>query len=507
VAALKSRDRLFRETLMARHRVYQVASPTPLERLDLPIDAEVFVKREDLSPIHAYKWRGAYNRMAMLDAESRERGVVAASAGNHAQGVALAARRLGVRARIFMPTSTPRMKQTEVARHGGGAVEVVLIGDHYSVAAEAAKAYCADSNATLIHPYDDFATMAGQGTLADEAVMAGVGPFDAAYLQIGGGGMASGVACWLKSYFPKMRAIGVEGVDQASMQAAIAAGKPVDLDYVDVFCDGTAVRRAGDLTFPLCKDLIDGFITVTNDEVCAAIQYVWESLRTVPEPSGAMGIAGLLKDAETNRALDGQRILTVLCGANMDFGQLATIARHAGIGAHRRRYFRITLPERPGALVDMLDEAFLDVNIIEFQHGKTDPKQAWPVIGVEGAPPVLDALERGLTERGYAYETVTSEEDVEFRIINYDPHLFLRPYFVKVEFPERAGALHDFLMNLRQAAGICYFNYLFTGESVGRALIGFEFESDDNRAQAIQLIAESGITCTEIEPEVLGRIL
>ena len=489
---------------MARQRVYQAASPTPLERLDLPIDAEVFVKREDLSPIHAYKWRGAYNRMALLTAEERERGVVAASAGNHAQGVALAARRLGVRARIFMPTSTPRMKQTEVARHGGGAVDIVLIGDHYSEAAEAAKRYCAEAKGTLVHPYDDYATMAGQGTLADEAVMAGEGAFDAAYLQIGGGGMASGVACWLKSYFPKMRAIGVEGVDQASMQAAIAAGQPVDLPYVDVFCDGTAVRRAGDLTFPLCQELIDGFVTVTNDEVCAAIQYVWEALRIVPEPSGAMGIAGLLKD---EHAVRGQRILTVLCGANMDFGQLATVARHAGIGANRRRYFRITLPERPGALVDLLDELFTQANIIEFQHGKSDPKQAWPVIGAEASAPVLDALERGLTERGYSYETVTSEEDVEFRIINYDPHLFQRPYFVKVEFPERAGALHDFLITLRQVAGICYFNYLFTGETVGRALIGFEFESDDNRAQAIKLIAESGITCTEIPEEVLGRIL
>ena len=492
---------------MARQRVYQAAPPTPLEPLELPINAEVYIKREDLSPIHAYKWRGAYNRMALLNAEERERGVVASSAGNHAQGVALAARRLGVRARIFMPTSTPRMKQTEVARHGGGAVEVVLTGDQYSAAAEAAKAYGAETEATMIHPYDDYATMAGQGTLADEAVMAGAGAFDAAFLQIGGGGMASGVACWLKSYFPKLRAIGVEGVDQASMQAAIAAGQPVDLDYVDVFCDGTAVRRAGELTLPLCQDLLDGFVTVTNDEVCAAIQYVWEALRVVPEPSGAMGIAGLLKDAESNKALDGKRVLTVLCGANMDFGQLATVARHAGIGAHRRRYFRITLPERPGALVDLLDELFIDVNIIEFQHGKNDPKQAWPVIGAEAAPPVLDALERGLAERGYAYETVTSEEDVEFRIINYDPHLFLRPYFVKVEFPERAGALHDFLITLRQVAGICYFNYLFTGETVGRALIGFEFETDDNRAKGIQLIAESGITCTEIPGEVLGRIL
>lgn len=500
----KARDRLFREILMARQRVYEVATPTPLERLELPLDAEVFVKREDLSPIHAYKWRGAYNRMASLGAAERERGVVAASAGNHAQGVALAARTLGTRAHIFMPTSTPRMKQSEVARHGGGAVEIVLTGDSYSDAAAAAHQACVQSGATLVHPYDDLGTMAGQGTLADEAVMAGAGPFDAVYLQIGGGGMAAAVACWLKAYFPRLQAVGVEGIDQASMQAAIAAGHPVDLPYVDVFCDGTAVRRAGDNTFPLCRHLIDQFLTVTNDEVCAAIQYVWEALRIVPEPSGAMGIAGLLQDADT---LKGQRILTVLCGANMDFGQLATIARHAGIGAHRRRYFRITLPERQGALVELLDTLFTEVNIIEFQHGKTDPTHAWPVIGVEAAPPVLDALERGLESHGYAYQTVTSEEDVEFRIINYDPHLFQRPYFIKVEFPERAGALHDFLLNLHGIAGICYFNYVFTGETVGRALIGFEFESDENRMQARQIIAHAGLTCREIDSDILGRIL
>jgi len=213
------RDALFQEILMARQRVYAVGQPTPLERVMLSVDAEVFIKREDLSPIHAYKWRGAYNRMATLSAEERARGVVCASAGNHAQGVALAARKLGIQACIYMPVSTPRMKQSEVKRHGGDRVEVVLAGDSYSDAAAAALARRDEAGLIFVHAYDDLATMGGQGTIADEIVMSGHGPFDVAYLQIGGGGMAAAVSCWLRAFYPNIRIVGVEGVDQASMAA------------------------------------------------------------------------------------------------------------------------------------------------------------------------------------------------------------------------------------------------------------------------------------------------
>ncbi|MCH8310464.1 MAG: pyridoxal-phosphate dependent enzyme [Chloroflexi bacterium] len=281
------RQRLFQEVLMARQRVYEIGEPTPLERVSLPIDAKVYLKREDLSPIHSYKWRGAYNRMATLTQEERERGVVTASAGNHAQGVALAASRIGVDARIYMPVATPRMKQIAVKLHGGDRVSVVLHGDTYDAAAERALEDVRNSGSVFVHAYDDLGTMGGQGTLADEVVMSGEGPFDVAYLQIGGGGLAAAVACWLKAYYPNIRIVGVEGVDQASMSTAIQAGKPRQLDYVDVFCDGTAVKKVGELTYALCAELVDEFITVTNEEVCAAIQLMWETRRCVPEPSGA----------------------------------------------------------------------------------------------------------------------------------------------------------------------------------------------------------------------------
>ncbi|MCC6142793.1 MAG: pyridoxal-phosphate dependent enzyme [Candidatus Hydrogenedentes bacterium] len=496
--------RLFQEILMARKRVYAVGEPTPLQPLDLAVDAKIFVKREDLSPIHAYKWRGAYNRMALLTDDERDRGVVAASAGNHAQGVALAARRLETHARIFMPISTPRMKQAAVRRHGADAVEVVLVGDTYDAAAAAALEYAQASNRPFIHPYDDLAVMGGQGTLADEVVMSGKGPFDVAYLQIGGGGMAGAVACWLKAYYPGIRIVGVEGVDQASMAAAVRAGQPVTLDYVDVFCDGTAVKKAGILTHEICSALIDEFITVTNEEVCAAIELLWEARRCVAEPSGAMGLAGALKQRETIR---GQRVLTILCGANLDFDQLAWISRHAGIGARRRRYFRFEIDEQPGRLLHLLDEIMGGVNIIEVQYGKMDESRAWPVIGCEASPMELALLDRRLSEHTVPHEDVTSQEDVEFRIINYEPQIFRSPYFITLQFPERAGALRDFLTSVLGSGNICYFNYTYTGEQVGRALIGFEFARSDEREAFRQRLQQSRIVFRELSDQVLRRVL
>jgi threonine dehydratase len=498
------RNELFQEILMARQRVYAVAQPTPLEEINLPVDARVFIKREDLSPIHAYKWRGAYNRMALLSPEEREKGVVCASAGNHAQGVALAAKKLGIQARIYMPVSTPHMKQFEVKRHGGNRVEVVLTGDSYSDAAQAALDYADAEGLAFIHAYDDLRTMGGQGTIADEIVMSGQGPFDVAYLQIGGGGMAASVACWLRAYYPDIRIVGVEGVDQASMAAAVATGKPVTLDYVDVFCDGTAVKKAGALTHPLCAELIDEFITVSNEEVSAAIEHLWNTCRCIPEPSGAMGLAGLLKQRDI---LAGKKVLTILCGANVDFEQLAWIARHAGIGAARRRYYRCQMSEAPGGLLHLLDNIMEGINIIEVQYGKVHDAKAFPVIGFEASPPALQLLDTRLTEHEIPHEDVTSEADVEFRIINYEAQLFQNPYFITLEFPERAGALRDFLQAVQTKNSICYFNYTYTGEQVGHALIGFEFDSDTLRQEFRDHLAQSGNAYRDVEPSVLERML
>lgn len=481
---------LRQETLFARQRVYRAGGPTPLERIELDGSGEVWVKREDLSPIKAYKWRGAYNRIALLSDKDKEKPVLAASAGNHAQGVALATRILGLRAKVYMPVTTPAVKRAAVKRHGGEAVEIVLHGDSYDDALAAAQAEAASTGGVYIHAYDDLYVMAGQATLADEVVMSGEGPFDVAYLQIGGGGMAAGVANWLRTFYPDIRLIGVEGVGQASMKAALAAGKPVTLDTMDLFCDGTAVRQIGDLPFAVCKELLDDVVTVTNEEVSDAIRIYWERLRCLLEPSGAMGLAGLLKDRQSNPL---HRALVVACGANLDFGQLARIADTAGIGVGQRRHLRIEIPECPGAMLSLLETGLGSQNIIDFQYGKTHTEKAWPVFGLSCSEAEHSALQERLRESGYRLEQVDDSVEVRFRAIACEARLLTHPLFLELEFYERPGALHAFLQDTIQGrANFCYFNYRYSGERVGRALIGLEFETTDARTALADALPSSG---------------
>lgn len=497
---------LRQEILFARRRIYEVGQATPLQQIELD-ELSIFVKREDISPINAYKWRGAYNRMAQLSANELERGVVTASAGNHAQGVALAARKLGTRATIFMPLATPRMKQVAVTKHGGKQVEIQLIGDSYDAASNAANELAENEGRTYIHAYDDLAVMAGQGTLADEIVMSGQGPFDVAFLQVGGGGMAAATATWLKLNFPGIHIIGVEGVEQASMAAAIEAGKPVALDKIDIFCDGTAVRKVGELTHQVCAEVIDEWTTVTNDEVSAAVQFLWEKLRCIPEPSGAMGVAAALK---RRPALNGKRVLTVLCGANMDFEQLSNIARRAAVGASRRNYLRIGIPEKSGAMHRLLEALPDSVNIVDFQYGKTDTAQAYPVIGFDATPMALDVLKKSLQAGGYSFEEVTADTDVGFRLIHYEARLLSNPLFITLEFHERSGALAEFLQAVSPHCNLCYFNYVYSGERVGRALLGFEFETQEAHSTFSKVLESAKHAYRAYKPvdeSVLKRIL
>jgi len=303
------------------------------------------------------------------------------------------------------------------------------------------------------------------------------------------------MACWLKRYWPGIRVIGVEGVDQASMQAAMKAQKPVTLDYVDVFCDGTAVRRAGDTTYALCHDLIDEYRSVTNDEVCAAIRVLWEANRSIPEPSGAMGLAAVLQDEEAGKIAAGERILTVLCGANMDFAQFAMIARRAGIGAKTRRTFRVPIPDGRGTLADFLRRIPPGMSIHDLQYGRTESAVQYPVLGLLGTPDEFAELERALGERGVEVRDVSAEEDVSYRIIPCEPRLFQHPLFVQLEFPERPGALLQFMESVRDTASLCYFNYAYSGERVGRALVGMDFASASDRDASMtrihRLVGES----------------
>ncbi|MEM7112684.1 MAG: pyridoxal-phosphate dependent enzyme [Chloroflexota bacterium] len=501
------REALFNEILLARQRVYAVREPTPFEQIDIGTSAEVWVKREDQPPIHSYKWRGAYNRMATLSEAQRQRGVVCASAGNHAQGVALAAKRLGCSATIFMPRPTPMMKRVAVAQHGGEHVKIELVGDTYDQASQAAKTFAAQHDLAYVHPYDDLITMGGQGTLADEVVMAGKGVFDVAYLQIGGGGMAAAVSCWLKHFMPGIHIVGVEAAGQASMQAALEHGAPVSLEGLDIFCDGTAVQRTGDLTFPLCRELIDEFITVSNQEVSNAIRSFWNWRRRIVEPAGALGLAGLLSQKEK---LDGKRALTVMCGANMDFSQLSVIASEAGIGGEIRHMLRFGISETSGSLLSLMQEVLFDCNIVEFQYGKVDAKRAHPVIGFDAPPSVLAQVIERCRVVGIAVEDVSASEDTRFRVIPHRVELFSHPLMLHYEFPERMGALHEFLGQIEDLANICYFNYLYTGERVGRALLGLEFETETDRNAMLQRLRENEVLRQRhhlLNEEVSNRML
>lgn len=478
------KDQLFEEILQARQRVYAVGEPTPLHRLNLPgVDAVVFAKREDLGPIKAYKWRGAYNCMAKLTPEQRAGGVVAASAGNHGQGVALAAARLGCKAHIFMPRSTPAVKQNSVRMHGGKNVEIVLTGDSYDAASAAAHEFAHANNLTFVHPYDDLATMGGQGTLADEVVMSGHGAFDRVYLQIGGGGLASGAACWFKKFWPNCKCIGVEGIDQASMSLAVKTGERRELPYVDVFCDGTAVRKAGENTFELCRELLDSFVTVSNDEVCQAIRALWNSLRVVPEPSGAMGLAALLQDWDAGKIAPGEKCLVVLSGGNMDFSQLGVVAARGGVRETNRslRYLRIPMETKRGQILKYLSHIPVGVQLMDVQYGRIGGDIQYPVFGVLGTDEQFEQIRVGLAEHGLQAEDVTNDDDVIFRMISYDRVHISHPAFFVIEFPERPGAFSEFMSAMGKYANLCYFNYRYSGEQVGRAMVGLEFQTREDR--------------------------
>ncbi len=503
--------RLRQEILFARERVYRFGRPTPLERLILPgiePGPEIWVKREDLSVVKAYKWRGAANRMAAIGEEDRRRGVVTASAGNHAQGVALVAAKLAIRARVYMPRSTPRVKQDAVRFHGGEFVEILLSGDSYDEAVTGALDDADKTGAVYVHAYDDLLVMAGQGTLADEVILSGNGPFDAAYLQIGGGGMAAAAGDWLNLHWPQMDIVGVEGEGQASMKASLEAGRQVGLDKVDLFCDGTAVRKPGALPFEICREIMSRVETVTNAEVSAAMRVLWEGLRCVSEPSGAMGLAAVLKN---RAALAGKRVLVVVTGANIDFLQLGRIAQGDGAPAGHTRTLRVGIPERPGTMLQLLDSCFRGLNIIDFQYGKIHAADAWPVFTLSGEDArTIDALPGRLDAAGFPWQDVADAVDINFRAIPLRGDLLKNPIFLRLDFYERQGALHDFLDKIvRDRADICYFNYRQSGERIGRALIGLDFETDSDRRHFVESTPTQGEgyrSCTLVDGDVCERL-
>ena len=494
--------RLALETQAAR-RIYEVEGQTRCDSVTLNSGCELLLKREDLSQVHSYKWRGSYNKIASIHEKGFEGDLICASAGNHAQGVAVAAARLKLKATIFMPLSTPLLKQSSVRKFGGEFVEIRLCGDSFDQASVEAHKFAAKSGGTLIAPYDDIKVVAGQAMIGVEISSALKKTPTHAFLEIGGGGMASGVASVLRRKFPAIKLIGVEAAGQNSMGVSVAAGSRQTLDEIDRFCDGTAVATPGELPFRLCSMLLDEFLTATNDEVCQAIQFLWQKRRIMVEPSGALGVAaaqnyGLTKD---------DYALTVLSGSNVDFMSLPKIAKRGQLDRPEERYFCFEIGEKPGALIGLLDQFFSNMNIIDFQYGKVANDVARPVIGVEVPATEAEALDIFFQRDDLPpHEEVTGSAATEFRVIPFRPDTLNHPFFAVVTFSNRPGALRDFMRVASEWSNVCYMNYTGSGQTEGQALMGFEFGDESKKHDFQQWFAETGIRFEPISVEQVLHI-
>src|SRR4051812_6813282 len=457
-------------------RVYDVAIETPLElapNLSARIGNRVLLKREDMQPVFSFKLRGAYNKMSGLSRDKLKRGVIAASAGNHAQGVALAAQKLGCRAVIVMPITTPRIKIDAVAARGA---EVILIGDSYDEAYEHAKKLEKKRALTFVHPYDDPDVIAGQGTIGMEILRQHPKPIDAIFVAVGGGGLISGIAAYVKSVRPEIRIIGVEPVDSDAMTQSLKAKKRVTLSHVGLFADGVAVKRVGEETFRLASKYVDEMILVDTDATCAAIKDVFEDTRSILEPAGALSVAGAKAWAEKTGA-KGETLVAIACGANTNFDRLRFVAERAEVGEHREAILAVTIPEKPGSFKRFC--ATLGArNITEFNYRIADPKEAHVFVGVQvhGVDETA-RLVRTLGRHGLKTLDLSDNEMAKLHVRHlvggHAAHAGDELLY-RFEFPERPGALMKFLDSMRTDWNISLFHYRNHGADYGRVLVGMQ---------------------------------
>jgi threonine dehydratase len=465
-------------------RVYDVAIESPLElapAISRRTGNHVLLKREDKQPVFSFKLRGAYNKMAHLTPAQLKRGVICASAGNHAQGVALGAQKLGTTATIVMPVTTPRIKISAVAARGA---KVVLHGDSYHEAAQHAKALARKQGLAFVHPYDDPLVIAGQGTIGMEILRQHQRPIDAIFVPVGGGGLIAGIASYVKRLAPSTRIIGVEPVDSNAMAASLKAGKRVTLPHVNIFADGVAVRQVGRETFRICRELVDEMVLVDTDEICAAIKDIYEDTRTVVEPSGALALAGA-KRWLARRRLKGKTVVAIACGANMNFDRLRFVAERAELGEHREAVLAVTIPEKPGsfrALCELLGRR----NVTEFNYRIADPSQAHVFIGVTvSGRDESDRLIAQLQRAGLKAVDLSDNEMAKLHVRHLvGGHAQDRSgeMVYRFEFPERPGALMNFLKRMGSGWNISLFHYRNHGADVGRVLVGLQVPDGDRAA-------------------------
>lgn len=467
-----------------RARVYEVARETPVDpapRLSKRLGNKVLLKREDQQPVFSFKLRGAYNKMAQLSPEQLARGVVCASAGNHAQGVALGAKKLGCRARIVMPVTTPKLKIDAVQALGG---EVVLHGESYSDAYLEAERLQEAENLVFVHPFDDPDVIAGQGTVGLELLRQVQGPLDAVFVAVGGGGLISGVAACIKAIRPEVQVIGVQTVDSDAMARSVAAGRRVPLADVGLFSDGTAVKLVGEETLRIARELVDGWVKVDTDAVCAAIKDIFEDTRSIVEPAGALGVAAI-KHWVAERGCKGQTFAAITCGANMNFDRLRFVAERAEMGEQREALFAVTLPEERGALRRFC--ALLGTRAItEFNYRISDGDAAHIFVGIQLAKAGESArLAQSFEKHGFATLDLTGDELAKQHLrhlVGGRSNLAANERLIRCQFPERPGALMRFLDAMHPGWNISLFHYRNQGADYGKVLIGVQVPTKEIKA-------------------------
>ena len=476
-------------------RVYDVAKNTPLEfqpNLSARIGNRVLLKREDMQPVFSFKLRGAYNKMAHLPADVLARGVIAASAGNHAQGVALAAQKLGCRAVIVMPTTTPDIKINAVKNRGA---EVVLFGDSYSDAYVKALELEQSEQLTFVHPYDDPDVIAGQGTIALEILQAHPEPIEAIFCCVGGGGLLAGIAAYVKAVRPEIKIIGVEAQDSEAMTESLKQGRRVMLEQVGLFADGAAVKQVGEHTFKLAQQFVDEMIVVDNDEICAAIKDVFEDTRSILEPAGALATAGI-KEYSARNKLIGKTLIGIASGANMNFDRLRFIAERAELGEHREAVLAVTIPEKPGAFKTFC-RVLGNRNITEFNYRYSNPKEAHIFVGLAIANPaeseqlVADLIVQGLPTLDLTHNEV-AKLHLRHLVGGRAPQAEHEVVY-RFEFPEKPGALMKFLESMGHDWNISLFHYRNHGADFGRVLVGIQVPPNE-QAEFAEFLQNLGYT-------------
>ncbi len=475
-------EKYVKEILSAK--VYDVAIETPIHKavgLSRRVGNTVLLKREDMQPVFSFKLRGAYNMMSKLSPEAAKRGVVAASAGNHAQGVALAGSTLGIKTVIVMPETTPRIKIDAVRNLGS---EVILFGDSYNDAATHAAKLVEEKGYTFVHAFDDADVIAGQGTVGLEIIRQHSGRLDAIFVPVGGGGLMAGMAAYIKYIRPEIKLIAVEAEDSACLKAALESGRRVKLGKVGLFADGVAVNQIGKETFRIMRKLVDGVVTVTTDEICAAIKDVFDDTRAVTEPAGALAIAGMKKYVREH-ALQNATIMAVVTGANVNFDRLRHIAERSELGESREVIFAVTIDEKPGSF-KRFSNALGKRSITEFNYRYGDPREAKIFVGIEIQDPVhgREQLLSELTKKGFQVQDMSDNEvaklHIRYMVGGHSPDV-LNELVYRFEFPQRPGAFMNFLNLLGEHWNISMFHYRNHGAAYGRVLVGIQVPEKEKK--------------------------